>query len=300
MVTGNIRLLQLTYLSTEEQPTALMMPAVEAMLDELRRFRAISDVHANDGEYTWFKLNEWMQVEIMQIYGKSLTHTPWYRFPYPEFLKIYFTTLYKESQIVKNLHGTAKAFSSVAFITSFVPGIIMTLLMSQLQLMALPLKALPESTGFGESYDADKMVEELVVYAPQDLTLKDWLNVDGRIGGARKLVDKLYVVSSPTFLHLTGVLKNIATKLLSARVLEISSQSVVQVRVQVGTANQEALLQSLEGVSVMFQYKFPVDGSTNPPGTMVSLKVQVPYLLSAIRVCLANKISVEQVYDFYA
>ena len=72
--------------------------------------------------YTWYKLNEWMQVEILQIFGQSLETEPWYRFPYIQFMKVYFDVLFQESNIVQEKLGLKKAFGSMAFVTSLVPG----------------------------------------------------------------------------------------------------------------------------------------------------------------------------------
>ena len=63
-----------------------------------------------------------MQVEILQIFGQSLENEPWYRFPYIQFMKVYFDVLFQESNIVQEKLGLKKAFGSMAFMTSLVPG----------------------------------------------------------------------------------------------------------------------------------------------------------------------------------
>ena len=40
-----------------------------------------------------YKLSEWMQVEIVQQFGAFMEHTPWFRFPFFKFLKLYFDVL---------------------------------------------------------------------------------------------------------------------------------------------------------------------------------------------------------------
>lgn len=91
-----------------------------AMLEKAA-LQGTTHVHAFP-RYTWYKLNEWMQVEILQIFGQSLETEPWYRFPYIQFMKVYFDVLFQESNIVQEKLGLKKAFGSMAFVTSLVPG----------------------------------------------------------------------------------------------------------------------------------------------------------------------------------
>ena len=128
----------------------------------------VSGLNSVRSRYTWYKLNEWMQVEILQIFGQSLETEPWYRFPYVQFMKVYFDVLFQESSIVQRKLGMKKAFGSMAFVTSLVPGIIMALFFAQIKLLARPLLSIPSSWGFGESYDEAQAVEQLVVLRPRD------------------------------------------------------------------------------------------------------------------------------------
>ena len=89
-----------------------------------------------------------MQVEILQIFSQNLESEPWYRFPYFEFLKLYFDVLFQESAVVQEKHGFKKAFGSIAFITSLVPGLLMAILFAQLKVLSTPLLVMP---GFGDS-----------------------------------------------------------------------------------------------------------------------------------------------------
>merc|ERR1712071_601344 len=99
-----------------------------------------TDLHPNDGAYTWFKLNEWMQVEIIDELVKSLEHTPWYRFPFMEFMKTYFEVFQRQCKIVQEKYGIIQAYGSMPFLVDLVPGIVMTILFGQLKLLAIPLQ----------------------------------------------------------------------------------------------------------------------------------------------------------------
>jgi len=84
----------------------------------------------------------------------------------------------------------------MAFVTSFVPGIVMASIFGQLQLLAAPLLAIPSEYGFGDAYDKTKLVEQLVLHLPGQAP--EWEDVDPRIQ-SEKVLDGLYVLTVPTF-----------------------------------------------------------------------------------------------------
>jgi hypothetical protein len=104
-----------------------------------------------------------MQVEILDIFAKSLDHTPWYRFPFQDFLRIYFRVLLQEASVVEKRLGAMKAYFSSAFITDLIPGVVMTVLFGQLQWLATPLVA--TQSGY-EDQDQERLLEELVLQHP--------------------------------------------------------------------------------------------------------------------------------------
>jgi len=292
------RYLTIKYRSSAEPAPEDFIPRTNVLLDRLTTLGMTDKLHPDDGEYTWYKLNEWMQVEILQIFGASLEHTPWYRFPFTEFLKIYFDCLVNEAGIVAKRMGPKKAFSTMGFVTSLVPGIIMAFMFGQIQLMAMPLLALPESSGFGEGYDQEKMIEQLVVLRPTDAEEVDWHRIDERISNVRCPVKGLFIMSVPTFKPLTEVLMKLSLR-KSMRVLEVSNQRHIQVRVTVPQPEPFIQMLSMQhGCEVMFNFKYPTDGSADAPGTIVPLCVAVPYLLAVLRFCQTEGIAVDQVYDF--
>ena len=49
-------------------------------VEELKKLDVLGSLGGEEsGEFTFFKLNEWMQVEIIALFADSLAHTPWYR-----------------------------------------------------------------------------------------------------------------------------------------------------------------------------------------------------------------------------
>jgi len=293
------------YYRTEHPEPEQMLTRVQSVVSELEEGGFLREMHRNDGEYTWFKLNEWMQVEIVKIFAKSMEHTPWYRFPFMKFMGVYIKALYKECMIVLEKHGAQKAFFSMAFATDAVPAIAMSLLFGQMELMALPLK-----TNFGEDYtNAADRTEQIVIKTDGPV---NWANVDRRIQSNEILPGQgLYTLDVPTFKKMTEVIENIAIRVPLARILQISNNNEVQVRVSVPAimspsgvaAENEGVIRQIEalpGVERMFDYKFPTDGDENKPSdTQISLCVKMPYLLSAIRRLQTMSAKVEQIYDWW-
>jgi len=278
-------------------------------------------LHPNDGHYTWFKLTEWMQVEMMEVFAKSLDHTPWYQFPFFEFLSTYFFTLFKECEIVQSEHGLLEAYGSIAFATDFVPGLVMSFLFAQMKLLSVPLKlSLP-------SYDPNIMTEEILMTASLvglkgGESLLGYLRnmVDDRIRDASLLCQsnlppskRLFRIIVPTFKTMGEVLVKLGEHIPSAMILQISNQTVVQVLLQVnGTNVVESFvtrINSVEGLQVMFQYQFPMDsqlhreqGEFLTPTVNVSVKAQVTSLLVLTRLVaqLDERVEVKQIYDFWS
>ena len=63
----------------------------DVALDSLVRCLRLSGVIEKKGksaECTWFKLPEWLQVEMVHIFGNFMHHTPWYLFPFQDMLKV--------------------------------------------------------------------------------------------------------------------------------------------------------------------------------------------------------------------
>jgi len=242
-----------------------------------------------------------MQVEMIQIFGASMSHTPWYRFAFFDFIKTYFEVLSKETNIVASRNGWFTAVASTAFLTDLVPGIVMSILFAQMTAIAYPLRKF-----VGESYDESRLIEELLIAAPRRI---DWsTSVDKRIVLRSELANGLVVLSVPTFKPFTEVMLTIAEKVPSATVLQISGQSVIQVRVEVVdgsiSATREVIenVKTLTGCELLFQFKYPTSGIADREARVqLALAVQTVSLLSTIRYCQdrANGIDIVQLYDFF-
>lgn len=202
-------------------------------------------------------------------------------------------------------HGLSKALLSNAFLTDLVPGFVMFLLCGQLQLLALPVRSV-----CGDDYTPELLVEQLVVLVPTKLGRRiDWTDIDDRISAHQVASGRgLYILTVPTFKPFTEILLKMAKRLPQSQVLEISNQRVVQVKVILPAAADTdeaeatllAKLANVNGCSVMFSFRYPVDGSpSSRPPLCVSVRSSTLALIRFINACSALHISVKQIYDFY-
>ncbi|CAB9497907.1 Uncharacterized FAD-linked oxidoreductase YitY [Seminavis robusta] len=292
--------------------------------------------HANDGHYMWFKLPEWMQVEVISKLATSLDHTPWYYFPFSEFMANYFRVLLQVCLIVSKEYGLVTAYASVPFFYDLVPGIIMSALFAQLQALAVPItKAL-------EPPNEAVMVEEILFLMPFDSSshlhespqslLKRL--VDSRIRSAHLICKPisnkggmgLYRMVVPTYKAMGEILVQMALALPSARLLQISNQQVVQVLLAVSLEEEEEegrplaagnndtvdstvrKINNVEGLEVVMRFQYPADniarrleGETKAREVHLAVKAQVCQLLTLLHMVSWNdRITVKQIYDFWA
>ena len=284
------------------------------------------DLHPNDGPYTWFKLNEWMQVEILEELVTSLEHTPWYRFPFLEFMVTYFSVFREQCAIVQEKYGFVAAYGSQSFLVDVVPGIVMTALFSQLRLLAIPLQI-----AFPNGYDKDrsKFQEDIVIYIPRNnQNIEDWDKylrdtLDNRIVESRALPHDFMICSVPPFKAMGEIIRKFAIRFPSARIFQISNQPEVQVRISLDRSStsegssveadikykeQLQILLSVAGVKEKAHYQYPNTHRSNPSEAATNDKTKVFYclevhclaLLDVFRICeTLSNFQVEQVYDFW-
>jgi hypothetical protein len=279
--------------------------------EELQKAGITKRLHEKEGgEYTFFKLVEWMQVEILALFADSLNHTPWFRFPFYEVGMEYINMLKVECGVVEREFGSQRAFASMAFLTDAIPGVVMAFLFAQLSLLAVPLK-LSQPANY-DGFDKETFCEEVVCVG---ITSKGVEEVVGdRAHNVRSVVGRegeevAVVFEVPPFKAMGEVLENIATKIRGARVIEISGLSFVQVRVSTegGKQGGEQWFESGRagpGVELIGKYQFTIDNTQ--PGVkgriQLAFKVNVLGLLNFIRFVTGlhkEGVKLEQVYDFW-
>ena len=123
-------------------------------------------------EFTWFRLPEWMQVEMIRSFAQFLENEPWFRFPFGDFFKTYLSVLFKEVKVVSERHNLSKAVLSWGFVINFVPAIVMGVIFGQLFGLALPCRM-----ALGDEYTSDQL-SNLVSYDYSFKMLVNQFNVE--------------------------------------------------------------------------------------------------------------------------
>ena len=282
------------------------------------------NLHNNPGHFSWFKLAEWMLVDIIEKMGSSLDHTPWYFFPFGDCVTTYFDVLFKECAVVAKDYGIQKAYASQAFITDLIPGVVLAFFFGQLQALSVPFaKFFPLSL---ESEDI--MVEEILVHASlpikgrpsmEQLTQYFQSKIDKRVRKVTLLAassashnGQVYRMVVPTYKTMSAVLVQLGLLMPSARVMQLSGHSVVQVRISVDESCThlpmvEVELNQMDGVDVLFNYRLPNDhqatriqGQLTEVKVHLALRVQVLALLHLIRkVSALQGVQIEQIYELW-
>ena len=196
--------------------------------------------------------------------------------------------------------GLVKAGLSKAFMTDFIPGIVMALIFGQMILLALPIRL-----ALGDSYSptvAATQVERLLVASKQ----VKWEQVHPGIR-ATKLVTGLFMLEVPSLGGFTDVIKALAQcGNNDLKILDVSGHSEVQVKVAAPKDEEQRIQQKLgleTGTRVVFQFQLPTQGGPEEkaPETFLSLEVQVVHLLNLVRKVEGMKdLRLVQVYDFWA
>ena len=196
--------------------------------------------------------------------------------------------------------GLVKAGLSKAFMTDFIPGIVMALIFGQMILLALPIRL-----ALGDSYSptvAATQVERLLVAGKQ----VKWEQVHPGIR-ATKLVAGLFMLEVPSLGGFTDVIKALAQcGNNDLKILDISGHSEVQVKVAAPKEKAQKTEQVLAleaGTRVMFHFQLPTEGGPEgeTPECLFSLEVQAVHLLNLVRnVEEIGDMRIVQVYDFWA
>lgn len=256
---------------------------------------------------TWYKLPEWLLVTVAQEFGSSLDHTPWYRFPYLQFVALYWRVFDRELRVVAAADGLAAAVINSGAFMDFVIGVVLTLLFLQLKLLALG-----GLLAYGTSNQRE--FDQLIVEAPNEV---DWESIDPRLKAVK--VDAgsdsahVWVLEVPNHAPFTQIIKKLAARSreVGARLLQISGwRGSMQLRVVAHTDEAVRSVGLVAAADTLFEYRLPrvrageatdEDETSASAGTHIAMRVNVEQLLSVVDAIetTVDDADVAQVYDFY-
>lgn len=321
---GGPMVVRVRYRSVKPPLPTSMAPHVNAIRTHLRR-KGLLSTSVSPPSWTFFKLTEWMQVEMAQHFGRSMESAPWYRYPFTDVFGVFVRVLSDECRAVQKRHGFASAFLSQPFLSSAVPAVVMGLLYGQMQLLAAPIKLF-----LGSSYEGKAALVERVHFVAPEVADRErsfgsgeskgitWpsglVHLCGgkqpsRIHSVRDSSRErrntnplaLFRVELPVFQPFTDGIRELS-RIAGAQVIDISSQEVVQVKVAMTTVDAERWTRAILEIPTCAEttrYRYPT--TVGEHQTFVAFAVSVPYLLHLIRLCEAHQgdLRVVQVFDFW-
>ncbi|CUE70093.1 FAD-linked oxidase, putative, partial [Bodo saltans] len=334
---GGPMIVRVQYVSSKPPAPSSIAPHIDAIRRNLRirGLRPTSGLVAAPS-WTFFKLCEWMQVEMAQHFSNSMEHTPWYRYPFTEVMGAYLRVLGNECRAVQKRHGFVSAYLSMPFVSSAVPAAVMGLLFGQMQLLAAPVKL-----ALGESYEGKAALVQVVHFVVPEVASDPsprWSSrliqlcngkqpvrvhtVDAHISsiqassteerhrrGAQQMLS-LYSVELPAFKPFTDGIRELS-RIAGAQIIDIVSQEVIQVKIAVSATNSSttdvllAKVLEVPTVTETARYAYPALAGGGKPHTnttvFVAVAVQIPYLLHLVRLCDSrlSELRVVQVFDFW-
>jgi hypothetical protein len=257
---------------------------------------------------TFYKLNEWMQVEISKVYSDYIYMEPWFRFPFKDMIMTYFKTLLSEFSVIVKKYGMKEALLSQGLFINIVPGIVMALQFAQLELLKAPCVMY-----YGDAYTPEDYATHnqrmLVLAYPNLKNEMPWKNLIFESGlkkghsvdvEVKEMVPYLYMISLPRLPLFTDALIALSRKTNNTmKILRIADHNEIQIRVSFNKPELIDKLCLLDEVEMLFSFKMPVDGTHKEPWCSYALCVGVGELLTCL--CKVERLGgrVDMVFDFW-
>ena len=262
----------------------------------------------NEPSSTFYKLNEWMQVEISKIYSDYIYMEPWFRFPFKDMMITYFKTLLYEFSAIVKKYGMKEALLSQGLFINIVPGFVMALQFAQLELLKAPCVMY-----YGDAYTPEEYATHtqrmLVLAYPNVHNELPWKNLIFETGlkkghdvdvDVKQIVPYLYMISLPRLPLFTDALIALSHRTTNTmKILRIADHNEIQIRVSFNRSKLVEKLCRIEKVELLFSFKMPVDGTHNEPWFSYALCVDVTVLLPCIRNVELLGGRVDMVFDFW-
>ena len=141
----------------------------ESSIDNLiKNMEKIGIIKEKTGDVTstFYRMNEWLQVEISEIYSKFLNYEPWFRFPFFNMLKTYLYTLLNEFNVVVEKFGFKKAILSEGLFVDLFPAIVMFIQFIQLEILKIPCLLM-----YGNEYtqlEKENQIQRLIIFSSKN------------------------------------------------------------------------------------------------------------------------------------
>ncbi len=310
------RTFTLTYISDEPVSTSTLVAmkvkrALEKSSNPTVRAIGLSRKSASSMLLNAFKVLEYLQVEILKDFSSGLENTPWYRFDLIGTMSTYFKIMLDTLSDSVSQFGLQRTVTSGGFITALVPGIVMSFVLAQVQLMALPVL-----WSFGEDYDTSAIKSRWLVHLSMSSTESEfkWPKSFDKNTKIIPLHRKnIVIVEAPVFLDFSRMLCDLSRYNSNgkATIIDMDGNDRIAMKIHshldaAGHAPNMVDMLKSKGISSMRNistWRLCNDSlpNTAPREELLysAVTVDVPELLVAISACDRAGIEVDQVFDYY-
>eukprot|EP01084_Bolivina_argentea_P268288 455639_1 len=250
----------------------------------------------SDSVGTYFRVNEWMTVNVAKIFGKQLNEVPWYRFPYWAFIGLYWKIMWKEFKTSVKYEGLIKTLSSSGFTMDVVIGAVFSLFFAQFGALSLPLRLM-----YGEQYD-EMETETLNIESTKIINWRQDVNDRIQVSSQRNVGNKYkYSLVIPRHKPFTEILIKAATNYWNVIQLnDISGNTdYIQMELMIHNNTQNVLTwiqNNIKNKVVLQDFSYPTDEVNSK---RVLLLIKIPTLMRAIaKLNQHSNIEILQIYDF--
>ena len=250
-------------------------------------------------ESNCFRPCEWFTVRICMQFAQYLNHTPFYYFPYIEFLKHFWSISLLETKLSITKYGLVKTlFQSPGFQMNVFVGIFTTicflpLIFSSFFVRLLSPRTIPE-------------YEQLILESTEEIdenTIDFQQSIDYRIDNVQILKRKdFYAIRVPRHHVFTSILKKLAMHPSKFNLHFISGQDdQIQSEISINNDNTQCLLwlKQQAAIDVLYEYKNPTDKTQ----TKLIVNIKIKELFSFIRNCAKfesdNSMTMIQIFDYF-
>jgi len=264
--------------------------------------------------FNCFKVLEYLQVEILKDFSAGLNKTPWYRFDMLGTMKTYFKVMFDAVETTASEFGYEQTLTSAGFMTALVPGVVMSFILAQVQLLAMPVL-----WSLGDTYDTNNMKSRWLVHLslsneemefnwPVSFTTRQ----DVRITPLHS--NSMVLIETPVFIEFSQLLIELSRHESNGKVtiLDIDGNDRIAMKIhrhlQEDGNNAPSMCDLLKtnGISSLHEistWNLCNDSlpETRPREKLLysAITIHVSELLVAISACDQVDVAIDQIFDFY-
>jgi SAM-dependent methyltransferase len=250
---------------------------------------------SNPSSCHW-RLPEWMLVRVTEAFSSFMHHTVFYRFPFLEFITLYWRLMFEEMDVVAKRFGTKTSLYGYGPTMNTIIGVVFTIVFLQMWLICLPIR-LADYIFSGKNDN----IEQIVVSSKSKINFEDIHPNIKVLKGINDVSDQqedefIYLLQTPRHIPFNQICHKLA-ELKDVDLLEVGGNSNDLIQLELIVSQRMSIKQLVEVPTFehLFDFEYPVrDGKIH-----VAVGVKIKYLLTLIRaINQVDDIKIQQIMDF--